>query len=510
MKKLFLVSGVLIFLCACAPNQKQETLIYEETWESLSNNEKEPEWFKDAKLGIYFHWGVYSVPAFDSEWYPRWMYVPNRGNDWGGRVFGYHENTYGPASEFNYHDFVPMFKAEHFDAEEWASLFKSTGARFAGPVAQHHDGFAMWDSDVNPWNSADMGPQKDVLGELFAELKKIEMKTIATFHHAKLLQRYADDSTNWAGANPNPGPNSHFPYHPDYATSSDDPELRLLYGNMAEEEFNEYWLDQVKEVVDNYAPDMIWFDSWLDEIPENYLQKMVAHQFNAGVSRGQQPLVAHKQEDLPSDVGILDIEQGGKTEISEDYWLTDITISHGAWNYTQGQTYKEPSLLIRNMIDVWSKKGVVLLNVSPRADGIITDEQRAVLATIGDWIEKHEEAVYETRAHSVFGYGIAEFEEGHFGGQSATIDYNKDDFRFTITKDGESIYVYSLGLPEANSTLEIHHVIEAGSSREVKRVSIVGSGAELAWSVDSDNLFITTPEASLMDEIATVFKVEFE
>lgn len=508
---LFIIG--LYTMTACTQQAKKENpavQVYEETWESLAKNEKEPDWFKDAKFGIYFHWGVYSVPAFDNEWYPRWMYVPDRGDNWGGQVYAYHEKTYGPVSEFNYHDFIPMFKAEHFDAENWATLFKNAGARFAGPVAQHHDGFAMWASSVNPWNAKDMGPKKDILGDLFTELKKMDMYTIATFHHAKVLQRYALDTANWAGQGPNVGGNSHFPYHPDYITSTTDPKLRLLYGNIPLEDGPDYWLDQIKEVIDDYAPDIIWFDSWLDQMPENYLQKMVAHQFNTGVSRGQEPLVACKQEDLPANISILDIEQGGKTEISEDYWLTDITLSHHSWSYTNGQTYKEPSMVVRNMIDVWSKKGVVLLNISPRADGVIVDEQRVVLNAIGEWIRKHEEAVYGTRTHSVYGYGIADFEEGHFGGQSATMDYGKDDIRFTRSKDNKTLYIYSLGLPDADADLELHHIIDPEIKQKIKRVSVVGSGAKLKWSVKENKLVLTTPATSEMDEIATVFKVEFK
>ncbi|MBC9796620.1 alpha-L-fucosidase [Sinomicrobium weinanense] len=478
---------------------------FEPTWESLSDIEREPEWFKDAKFGIYFHWGVYSVPAYSSEWYPRWMYVPGR-EDWGGDIFEHHRKTYGPLSEFNYHDFIPMFTAEHFDAKEWAALFKKTGARFAGPVAQHHDGFAMWDSKVNPWNAKDMGPKKDILGELFAELKKNDMKTIATFHHARLLQRYAKDTSNWAGNRPDPGWNSHYPYHPDYVTSTIDPKLRMLYGNIPADEFHEYWLNQVNEVVDVYAPDIIWFDSWLDKIPENYRQKMVAHHFNTAVSRGQAPIVAYKQEDLPANVGILDIEQGGKTEISDDYWLTDITLSNDSWSYIHGQTYKPAALVIRNMVDVWSKKGIVLLNISPKANGTIPAEQRSVLAAIGKWIDKHKEAVYGTRAHSTYGYGDAEFEKGHFGGQSATIAYSEKDIRFTVSKDKKYLYVFSLGLPAPGSDLVIRTPIESG----IKKVSVLGSGKELRWTVTDNLLTLTTPGPSDMNELATVFKVELE
>lgn len=508
IRQVLLATCLTAVLTSCKKSSESkgaEEVKFEETWESLSSIEREPEWFKDAKFGIYFHWGVYSVPAFDNEWYPRWMYVPGR-EDWGGRVYEHHQKTHGPLSEFNYHDFIPMFTAEHFDAKEWADLFKKSGAKFAGPVAQHHDGFAMWGSEVNPWNARDMGPKKDVLGDLFAELKKNDLKTIATFHHARLLQRYAQDTANWAKNTPDPGWDSHYPYHPDYVTSTTDPKLRKLYGNIPEDEFHEYWLGQVNEVVDAYAPDIIWFDSWLDKIPEDYRQKMVAHHFNTAVSRGQEPIVAYKQEDLPGSVGMLDIEQGGKTDLSEDYWLTDITLSFGSWCYVNGQTYKPASLVIRNMIDVWSKRGVVLLNISPKADGSIPDEQINVLTAIGKWIEKHQEAIYETRAYSIFGYGEAAFEKGHFGGQSATIPYNQNDIRFTLSKDKKSLYVFALGLPAPDSDLEIRNV----DTDQIKGVSIVGSGVELEWSQSDDVLTIETPGASDMDELATVFKVELE
>ncbi len=479
---------------------------YSPTWKSLSQHNIEPDWFKDAKFGIYFHWGPYTVPEFSNEWYPRWMYFKER-KQWGGDAYPFHKEHYGEPEDFNYHDFIPMFKAEHFNAEEWAELFVASGAKFAGPVAQHHDGFAMWDSDINPNNSMDKGPQKDILGDVFKELKARDMKTIATFHHARNLQRYADDTTNWAGKGENVAPNSHYPFHPDYATSTTDPELKYLYGNIPADEFHEYWLNQVNEVVDKYAPDMIWFDSWLDLIPEVYRQKMLTHHYNKALSRGQEPVAFYKQEDLPDSVAILDIEQGGKTGMSENYWLTDITISYGSWSYTKGQKYKTPELVIRNMIDVWSKKGVVLLNVSPMANGIIPQEQQDVLYTIGKWIEKHEEAVYNTRAYSIFGYGVAEFEKGHFGGQSATMQYTKNDVRFTQSKNGKVLYIYLLGLPEVNEELAIQHVVDTG--KEISSVSLVGSESTLEWKIENNKLLITAPKVSEMSEIANVFKVEF-
>lgn len=493
----------------CQPDQPEpEKDDYELSWASLANHNSEPEWFKDAKFGIYFHWGIYSVPAFDSEWYPAWMYYTNlEESQWGSRVHDHHVETYG--ADFDYHDFIPQFKAERFDAATWADLFQQSGARFAGLVAQHHDGFAMWDSEVNPWNVADMGPSKDITGALFAELKKRDMKTITTFHHARNLQRYATDSSHWAHSG-NIGWDSHFAYDPEAVTSTTDEKLKYLYGNIPTDEFHERWLAQVDEVVDKYGPDMIWFDSWLDKIPEALRQKVVAHHYNTAKSRGQEPIAFHKQEDLPDSVALVDIEQGGKTDISEKYWLTDITISDGSWCYTEGLKYKEADLIIRNMIDVWSKKGIVLLNVSPMANGTIPEEQQWVLKTIGNWIRQHEEAVYQTRAHSIFGYGIAEFEKGDFGGQSATMKYTKDDIRFAKSKDGDVLYIYLLGMPDGNQAIELAHVFETNPGQEIRQVSVVGSGTDLEWSVAEDHLKVITPDSAAMNEIATVLKVVFE
>ena len=168
---------------------------YKPTEESLAKHEAIPEWMQDAKMGIYFHWGVYAVPAYGDEWYPRRMHEKN------GDFYQHHIDNYGDPADFGYHNFVPFFKAENFDPVEWADLFLDAGAKFAGPVAEHHDGFSMWDSDVTPWNAKDMGPKRDVLGELFKEFEKRGMKTIATFHHARNLQRYSESWKDEIGKN---------------------------------------------------------------------------------------------------------------------------------------------------------------------------------------------------------------------------------------------------------------------------------------------------------------------
>src|SRR5882757_5157304 len=159
-KKTFFI---LIFVVSFSHSYSQEK--YYATWESLKNY-KTPDWFRDAKFGIFIHWGVYSVPAFGSEWYPRQMY--QQGSD----EFKHHIATYGPQSKFGYKDFIPMFKAEKFNADEWIDLFKKSGAKYVVPVAEHHDGFAMYKTALSKWNAAEMGPKRDIIGELSIAAKK--------------------------------------------------------------------------------------------------------------------------------------------------------------------------------------------------------------------------------------------------------------------------------------------------------------------------------------------------
>ena len=391
MKKTLLLFACAALLAACCCNEnKKQIAHYEPTWESLSDHEEIPQWLADGKLGIYFHWGLYNVPDYQNAWYPYFMY--RHGNK--GSIYEYHNEKYG--KNFEYHQFADMLTGEYFDAKDWAKLFKEAGARFAGPCAIHHDGFAMWDSEVNPFNAADRGPKCDITGELLAALKEEGLKTITTFHHSRNHQRSKNDPGEWADQGKDCAYTTHFAYDTTRATSSTDPDLAKFYGNLPEEEFQQYWFDQVKEVVDQYSPDIIWFDSWFNLIPEWNRQKMAAYYYNEAIRKKQDVTIGYKQDDLPIEVGILDIEQGGKKELSERVWMTDITIGETAWSYLSGQKYKTPALLIRNMIDVWSKNGIVLLNVSPTTQGVIPDEQRTLLHTLGQWLGTHAEAVYGT------------------------------------------------------------------------------------------------------------------
>jgi alpha-L-fucosidase len=474
---------------------------YEETWESLAQHNEQPEWFQDAKLGIYFHWGVYSVPAFGDEWYPRWMHFESRDE------YKHHLQKYGHPSEFGYHDFVSMFKAENFNSEEWAELFKKAGARFAGPVAEHHDGFSMWDSDVTPWNAKDKGPMKDITGELEKSIKSRGMRFITTFHHAKNLQRH---DTIPSGSRNQSYHNSHYPFFEGMPPTSDDPELRLLYGNIPENEWYEkVWFAKLKEVIDKYQPDIMWFDSWLNFIPESYLQKFCAYYLNEAEKLNKEVVIVRKQNDLPLDVSVDDLEKSRKNEMGEKVWMTDETVSTGSWCYTENLKIKSAADVLHVLIDIASKNGVLLLNISPKADGTIPEDQQQVLLTMGEWLSKYGEAIYETRPWYTFGEGPTKEPEGHFKNREEflKIKYSAADIRYTTKKD--VVYATLLGWPGSNKEVLLTSFSSEGwkDRKEIKRLTMLGSTEELKFNLTDEGLRITTPEKA-NDNMAVVFKIE--
>lgn len=503
-KHTFFSLFVLLFFIltySCSNGSKKENssvetkIKFEPNWESLSNHQASPEWFKDAKLGIYFHWGVYSVPAFGSEWYPRNMHFP------GSMEYAHHVETYGHPSKFGYHDFVPKFSAEQFDAEQWMSLFKKAGAKFVGPVAEHHDGFSMWDSEVTPWNAMDRGPKRDITGELAKAARAQDMKLITTFHHARNLQRHdsiPDENNRTFGK-------SHYPFFAGMPPSSADPDLSMLYGNMPEEKFLEnIWYGKLKEVIDKYQPDIMWFDSWLDEIPESYRQKYCAYYLNEAEKWGREVVIVRKQNDLPLNFTVDDLEKSRKNELDENTWMTDETISYGSWCYTDNLRIKPAKDIIHVLADITSKNGVLLLNVSPKSDGTIPDDQREVLLSLGLWLSQYGEAIYGTRTWYTFGEGPTKEPEGHFQNHQAfeKLTYTNKDIRYTSKEN--HIYAIQFGSQEPGTALLLKAF--SATDYQVKSVSVPGSSAEIEWDQTEKGLSITAPADQ--DQFAQVYKVE--
>ena len=508
----FLVLFTIVFGCTNAPkkNQKEEKIEpkYQENWESLAKHNEQPDWFQDAKLGIYFHWGVYSVPAFGSEWYPRNMHFESQ------KEYTYHLENFGHPSEFGYHQFAQMFKAENFNANEWADLFVKAGARFAGPVAEHHDGYSMWDSEITPWNTKDTGPGRDITGELAEAIKGRGMKFITTFHHARNLQRYKGkekEETENNAENPTRAfRNSHYPLFEGMPPAYDDEKLNYLYGNIPEEKWlEEVWFGKLKEIVDKYQPDIIWFDSWLDQIPENYRQKFCAYYLNEADKLGKEVVIVRKQDDLPLECSVDDLEKSRKNKLEEKSWMTDETVSTGSWCYTQDLKIKPAADVLHVLIDIVSKNGVLLLNISPKADGIIPDDQKNVLLNMGEWLKTNGEAIYETRPWYTFGEGPTKEPEGHFSNhrEFLKIKYSEKDFRYT-TKNN-IVYATVLGWPGNNTELTFESFSKENwkNFREIKNVSLLGCQNEIQFKLTEKGLTVTTPD-TMVNNMAIVFRVE--
>lgn len=464
---------------------------YTPDWKSLANHNAAPEWFRDAKFGIYAHWGVYSAIAhYTDAWYPCYMY------DTSTAVYKRHLKTYGSPLKFGYPDFIPLFKGERFDAGAWAKLFKEAGAKFSGPVAEHHDGFSMWDTEWTPWNAMKKGPRRDIVGELEKAIRGNGMKFMTSFHHAR--NEIWMDNGKWVGHYA--GIKKYFP------SLLDDPETNILYGYMPRSIFLAEWRGKVEEVINRYRPDMMWFDGDLGYIPDSVLTKYLAFYLNKSNKEGRDVVITYKHSQLPSDVGVQDFERGGVDRLEKVPWLTDNSIADNAWGYIEGMKLKTAKDIINELADVVSKNGNMLLNVAPRPDGSIPEDQQKILREVGAWLTLNGEAIYGTRPWWKFGEGPRQIKKT--GSFVEKLQYTGEDIRYT--RKGNTIYAILLGWPGAAHKVLLKSWAKNayfGPTIKVDRVSMVGSSENIQWEWKTNGLTVTTPSQA-PDEKAIVFRIE--
>jgi len=472
---------------------------FQPTWDSLKKYVI-PEWYKDAKFGIFIHWGVYCVPAFGNEWYPRQMYIDQLQKKRGVNYFEHHRRTFGPQNEFGYKDFIPMFKAEKFDAAAWAKLFEEAGARYVVPVAEHHDGFPMYDCSYTPWNAAKMGPKRDVIGELEKAVRRRGMRFGVSSHRA----------FNWA----------YYPRSDSFDTN--DRRYFELYGKPREflygklpgqwppqdKEFMDDWLCRTCEMVEKYQPDLVWFDfgigpRWVESPYENpfgpHLERFTAYYYNRAAVWGKQPAINYKLQAYPEEAAVLDLERGKLGEIRELLWQTDTSVSYNSWGYVTNHQYKTVDSLVDDLVDIVSKNGCLLLNIGPKPDGTIPAPEEAMLRQIGRWLAVNGEAIYGTRPWKVYGEGPTEMVSGHMKEQeNIGKGFTAQDIRFT-TKDN-AIYAICLAWPEEGKvTVES---LKSGSQlcpAEIADVRLLGSDGSLDWTRDRSGLAVRVPHRKPCD-----------
>ena len=471
---------------------------YKDDWDSLSAHAL-PKWFRDAKFGIFIHWGVYSVPAFGNEWYPRNMYIQ------GSPEFEHHVKTYGAHKDFGYKDFIPMFKAEKFDAGEWAELFEKAGAKYVVPVAEHHDGFQMYRSELSHWNAAEMGPGRDTLGELCRAFAEKGLVNGASSHRAE----------HWFFLG----------HGKEFDSDVKEPLVRgdIYWPSMPEgdhhdlfsqpapsEEYLQDWLTRTCEIIDSYRPKLLYFDWWIQHSSAKpYVKKLAAYYYNRASQWGMEVVINYKHDAFLFGTAVPDVERGQFADVKPYIWQTDTAIALNSWGYTENNDYRGARDLICDLVDIVSKNGRLLLNVGPKADGTISEEEAGILREIGKWLKVNGKAIYGTNVWRTYGEGPTKIVEGQFS-DGIKKNFTSQDFRFTT---GEGLlYVTALGSSE-DGCYDIVSLGIQDASRQanfagiIKDVQVLGCEEKPIWKRDEKGLHIQT---GFRSEYPIVFQITID
>jgi alpha-L-fucosidase len=450
---------------------------FKPSWESLRENYKTPEWLRDAKFGIFIHYGPYTVAAYASEWYSKHMYS-NAG------VQKWHTEHFGPVDKFGYKDLIPLFTMEKFDPKEWAELFKKAGARYVIPTAEHHDGFAMYDSKLTKWNAKNMGPRRDFIGELGDAVRKQGMKFGVSNHRME----------NWDFMYPmlNVKTDQFDPEYADFYGPPQRPQPKTApatNGSVTVEQndapqskaFQEEWLARCQEIIDKYKPDALYFDNGVNSRKLDSIKlRLAAYYYNRAASWEKQVTVVTKS-DAYLEGSLRDFERQGRApkEITDYYWQVDDPIGE-KFGYVEGMKLSNAGAVINRIIENASKNGNYMLNISPKSDGSIPDAQRQILLGVGKWLDVNGEGIYSTRAWIKFGEG---------------------QFRFT-TKGN---VLYAISLKWSDQPVLISSIIP--NVIKVKSIRLLGHKRPISFTQDEKGLKIIFPSEKPC-EFAYTFKIE--
>jgi alpha-L-fucosidase len=498
--------------------------VFEPTWDSLRANYRVPDWFRDAKFGLWAHWGPGCVPEY-GDWYARKMY--QQGND----VYEHHLRTYGHPADFGFMEFYPRWKAENWDPEGLLDLYARAGAKYFVAMANHHDNFDMYDSKFHDWNAVRIGPRKDIIGIFEQAARKRGLKFGVSNHSAHAwhwfqtaygydpegpragerydaYRLYEVDGKGkwWEGLDPQElYAGAVMPLPPGIRTRAaadawheNNDRVWTEEPPLANPAFTRQWFLRCKDLIDSYKPDLVYFDNFDLPLGQAGLD-IAAHYYNASALwRGgrNEGVINIKPQGEPKGGYVADVERGFRAGISEHPWQTDTCI--GQWHYDrriyEQKRYLDAAAVIHRLCDIVSKNGNLLLSIPVRGDGSIDSEERRIVEAIGEWMGRFSDAIYGTRPWSVFGEGPTEVGAGMFGERNQR-PFTARDIRFTTR--GRALYAITLGRPvggvvTVTSLAKGSHLAKG----RVTRVELAGGSEPLRFRQDAEGLHITLPEAA--------------
>ena len=495
---------------------------FQPTWESLEKGYQCPDWFRNAKFGIWAHWTAQCVPE-QGDWYARNMYIQ------GNPDYDYQVANYGHPSKFGFKDIDNIWHAEHWDPEKLMQLYVKAGAHYFMALANHHDNFDCYDSKYQPWNSVNVGPHQDIVG--------VWAKTARKYGLAFGVSNHSSHAWHWfqtAYGHDIAGPLKGVPYD-GWLTATqgkglwwdgldpqdlycgsripmpdDFPDFKALNdwhhkndGHWFEDVppndngFSEKWFLRTQDLIDKYHPDMIYFDDTQLPLGQQGLD-VVAHFYNSSIALNGQnrAVVEGKKLTQEQRSGIVeDYERGMSDDIKPAPWQTDTCI--GVWHYKKGIKYKTVSQVVRMLCDIVSKNGNLMLNIPVRGDGTIDDDELTFLQGLAKWMDVNKEGIFDSRPWKVAGEGPPKPPAGMF--VENKLNYSAADIRFT-TKGNNTLYAYFLGWP-ADGKLTIRALSKGATppgplAQKLATVSLLGSSEALSWTQDADGLHVTLPAAA--------------
>ena len=459
-----------------------------------------PAWFRDAKFGIWSHWGPQAVPRA-GDWYARHMYI------YGSPQYKHHLEKYGHPSKFGYKDIIALWKAEKFDPEALMALYKKAGARYFVSMGVHHDNFDLWDSRHHEWNAVKMGPRRDIVGDWQKAARNEGLRFGVSEHLGASYGWFATShgydqmwpqlGVDYDGADPR--------YASLYHRAHDQPYRGTSSWYTTDSRFHQEWFNRITDLVTRYQPDLLYSDGGL---PFGVVGRtLVSNYYNANAAaHGGKLEAVYNHKDIGTgeffaEAGVQDVERGVMDGIRRLPWQTDTSI--GDWYYSEGFKYKKTAEVVHMLADIVSKNGNLLLNVVQYPDGSLPPEPMQFLQEMAEWMSVNGDAIYGTRPWKTFGEGPTKAASGHFKEDTA---YTPEDIRFTI-KDG-AVYAITLGTPATAVRIKSLGRKAGLESRPVKAVSLLGSQTPLRWKQQDDALVIELP-AALPSKIASSFRVSF-